>query len=262
VQTDARRCPLGTMPDTLPVCVVPRRLRRLRPFLTAALNAVALLSPMVAAVPTASCGSSGRTSPTPVEPTVAALSVECQPSLIVGEARPCVAVARMADGRLPFVSPIASWSSARPQFVAVSPIGDVKGVAAGDSQITVSYGGRQAVTTVSVSADDAVKLTALSEQGTFTPGSTVSMSVQGFYALQSADTATLQMLVVDRRGATIVGPANRVERGGNAFNLTVGFQVPNASEVLCRSVRMTISSAVRIEEPGAPDDRFCTAVRR
>jgi hypothetical protein len=250
------------MPDTLPVSVVPRRLRQLRAFVTAAINALALLCTIVAAVPTASCGSSGQTSPTPVEPRVTALSVECQPSLIVGEVRPCVAVARTADGRLPLVSPIASWSSARPQFVSVSLIGDVKGVAAGESQITVSYGGRQAATTVSVSEVDAVKLTALSQQGAFTPGSTVSMSVAGFYALQSADTATLQMLVVDRRGATVVGAGNRVERGGNAFNLTVGFQVPDASEVLCPSVRMTISSAVRIEEPGAPDDRFCTAVRR
>jgi hypothetical protein len=250
----------GYNADTLGV--VPRRLQPLRAFATAAINAVALLSLIVTAVLTTSCGSSGQTSPTPVEPSVVSLSVECQPSLIVGEVRPCVAVARTADGRLPLVSPIASWSSARPQFVSVSPIGDVKGVAAGESQITVSYGGRQAATTVSVSADDAVKLTVLSEQGTFTPGSTVSMSVSGFYALQSADTATVQMLVVDRRGATIVGPANRVERGGNAFNLTVAFQVPNASEVLCRSVRITISSAVRIEEPSAPDDRFCTAVRR
>jgi len=188
--------------------------------------------------------------------------VECQPSIIVGEVRPCVAVARTTDGRLPVVSPIATWSSARPQIVAVSPIGDVTGIAPGESQITVAYGGREATTSVSVSGDDALKLTALTEQGTFAPGSTVSMSVSGFYSLQSAEAATLQMLVVDRRGSTIVGPTRPVERGGSAFTLSVSFDVPNASEVLCRSVRMTISPGRRIEEPSAPDDRFCTAVRR
>jgi hypothetical protein len=41
------------------------------------------------ASPLASCGSSGQTSPTPVAAGALTLSVERQPSLIVGEVRPC-----------------------------------------------------------------------------------------------------------------------------------------------------------------------------
>lgn len=209
----------------------------------------------------AACGGSGATAPTPVDQTVRSLSVECRPVLIVGEVRPCVAVAVLTDGRQLVVSPAATWSTSSPALVTVSPIGDVRGVAAGQSAVKASYAGREASTTVAVKGGDAVLVASVTEQGIASPGNWVTLSAQGFYAVQSADAGLLRLLIYDQRGTAVVGDARSVQRGGDAFLLSVSFQVPAGSTRLCRRVRLTIGPAIVEEPSGAEAESLCVTVQ-
>ena len=92
---------------------------------------------------------------------------------------------------MPLVSPVASWSSSRPHIVEVNAIGTARGVAPGQSLVTVAYGGRQASAEVIVLPGDSLKLTAVLEQGTFEPDSSVMMALTGFYSVQSEASAGL-----------------------------------------------------------------------
>lgn len=208
------------------------------------------------------CGATGSTAPTPIDQNVRALSVECQPVLIIGETRPCLAVALLGDGRQLVVSPAASWSTGTPGVVSVSSIGDVRGVSAGRSTVTVSYGGRHASTEVSVMPGDAVLIASVTEQGIFAPGNWVTLSAQGFYAVQSADAGELRLLIYDQRGTTVVGDPRSVQRGGDVFALGVTFQVPMGSTRLCRRVRLTVGAATVEEPSGAASASLCVAVQQ
>ena len=208
------------------------------------------------------CGGSGGTAPTAIDQNIRVLTVECRPVVIIGEVSPCVAVAILADGRPLVVSPVATWSTGNPGIVSVNAIGDVRGVAAGQSSIRVSYGGREASTTVSVKPGDAMLVASVTEQGVFAPGNWVTLSAQGFYAVQSADAGALRLLIYDHRGTAVVGDARPVPRGGDAFLLSVSFQVPAGSTRLCRRVRLTVGPAI-IEEPsGAASESLCVAVQQ
>lgn len=209
----------------------------------------------------AGCGGAAGTAPTPIDQNVRALTVECQPVLIIGETRPCIAVALLGDGRQLVVTPGASWSSSAPTVATISSIGDVRGVSAGQSTVTVSYGGRRASTDVSVRPGDAVLVASVTEQGIFAPGNWVTLSAQGFYAVQSADSGVLRLLIYDQRGTAVVGDPRSVPRGGDAFALSATFQVPIGSTRLCRRVRLTVDSTV-VEEPSGPAaESLCVTVQ-
>ena len=101
------------------------------------------------------------------------LSVEmsCPVSLLVGQKGPCTAVARLRSGQTPVVNVEATWSSTRPDVVAVDPLGVVNGRSAGQAMVSASYGGRSATATVSVIAEDGLRIdTGQADQGDFKPG--------------------------------------------------------------------------------------------
>lgn len=218
------------------------------------------------------CSSSGPTGPSPstgpsasTGPGVVSLEVECQPTLAIGERRGCLAVARRSDGSMPLVSPVASWSSSRPDIVAVDAIGTARGVAPGRSVVTVAYGGHQASAEVTVLPGDSLKLTAVIEQGTFEPDSSVMMAVTGFYSVQSEDSGFLRLLITDQAGnVLLMGPGTVLPRGGDSFLASAHFRVPVKGTVLCRVVRLEVGRVV-IDEPRLTDPQFpkyCLPVRR
>jgi hypothetical protein len=127
-----------------------------------------------------SCGGAVPTSPSGAVTTggsdVQAIEVSCPVSLLIGQKGPCVAVARLRSGQTPVVSFDATWSSTRPEVVAVDALGVVNGRSAGQATVSASYRGREAAATLVVTAEDALRIDAgQAQQGDFRPGSTVTM---------------------------------------------------------------------------------------
>src|SRR5436309_2015476 len=151
---------------------------------------------------TAACGahgSAGLTTPSPAAgDELLALTVSCQAALIIGERTPCLAVARYASGRQPVVSFESTWSSSRPDVVADDGVGVGTGKSAGEATVTASYQGRQATAVIVVTEEDALRISSgQAQQGAFTPGSTVTMWLQGYYSVASAATGRLSLKISD-----------------------------------------------------------------
>lgn len=81
---------------------------------------------------------------------VLAFNVTCPTPLVVGQKAPCTAVARLASGLNPMVSFDSSWSSSRPDIVLAEALGVVTGRLRGQAQVSASYRGHQASTTIEV----------------------------------------------------------------------------------------------------------------
>src|SRR5262245_54740162 len=93
------------------------------------------------------------TSASPADPAtgqVLTLEVSGPTTLLVGEKRPCTAVARFNSGGTPLVSLDSIWSSTRLDVVAVDELGIVNGRSAGQAIVTASYRGREATASISV----------------------------------------------------------------------------------------------------------------
>lgn len=112
-------------------------------------------------------GCSSPTSPTQNPDAIVGLDVSCPSPLLLGESAPCVAVAIRRSGQNQVVSRVAAWSSARPAVVSVDGIGVAVGRAGGEARLSASYEGREGA--VAVVEQDAIKVQAVSENGTFTP---------------------------------------------------------------------------------------------
>ncbi len=175
----------------------------------------------------ASCGGNGSVGLTTPSPTPAAgdqllaLIVSCQAALLIGERAPCIAVASYGSGRQPLVSFESTWLSSRPDVVAVDGLGVSTGKSAGEATVTASYQGRQATAVMVVTEEDALRISSgQANQGAFTPGSTVTMWLQGYYSVASAATGRLSLKISDQTGTiTTTAPLN-VARGGDFFSLS------------------------------------------
>lgn len=198
---------------------------------------------------------SADTSPTPTpggttNPSeVLSVEVSCPSSLLIGQKGPCIAVAHLRSGRSPVVSFEATWSSTPPDIVTVDALGVVNGRSAGQASVTAAYGGRQAEATLVVIAEDALRIdSGQAHQGDFTPGSTVTMWLQGYYSVVSAETGRLSLRISDQIGTITATPAMPVAKGGDFFLLSSTFVVPRDSVEVCRTAVLEVG-AVRIEEP-------------
>ncbi len=141
----------------------------------------------------ASCGGAGAVPTSPSnEPTIGsdvlAIELSCPISLLIGQKGPCIALAHLRSGATPVVSFDATWSSNRPDVVAVDRLGIVNGRSAGQAEVSASYHGRQDAATLVVTAEDALRIDAgQADQGSFTPGSAVTMWLQGYYTFVVPD---------------------------------------------------------------------------
>jgi Big-like domain-containing protein len=214
----------------------------------------------------ASCGSAGPTSPGggPTSGSdVLAVEVSCPTSLLIGQKGPCVAVARLRSGQARVVSFEAEWSSTRPEIAAVDVLGVVNGRSPGQATVSASYRDRQAAATLVVTAEDGLRIdSGQAHQGDFSPGSTVTMWLQGYYSVASAETGLLSLRVSDQSRNISTTPPVAVAKGGDFFLLSSTFVVPEDSVEVCRTAILQVGS-VTIAEPNSKSfPLWCIPVRR
>ena len=189
--------------------------------------------------------------------------VSCPPSLLIGQRAPCLAVARLRSGQTPVVSFDATWSSTRPEVVAVDTMGLMTGRAAGQATVSASYRGQQASATVAVTEEDALRIASgQAHQGDFTPGSTVTMWLQGYYSVASAETGRLSLRIADQSGIVTTTPALTVAKGGDFFLLSATFVVPQNSVEVCRTALLVVGSVTIAESPSDASGLRCIPIRR
>jgi hypothetical protein len=214
-----------------------------------------------------SCGGAVPTSPSGAVTTggsdVHALEVSCPVSLLIGQKGPCVAVARLRSGQTPVVSFDATWSSTRPEVVAVDALGVVNGRSAGQATVSASYRGREAAATLVVTAEDALRIDAgQAQQGDFRPGSTVTMWLQGYYSVVSAETGRLSLKISDQAGTIITTSPLTVAKGGDFFLLSSTFLVPQESMEVCRTAVLEVGSVTIAEPKSKSFALWCIPIRR
>jgi hypothetical protein len=193
---------------------------------------------------------------------VVSLELSCQNTLIVGEQAPCIAVARLRSGRTPLVSPLATWSTAQPSVVAVDAIGTLTGRAAGQAVVTAIYQGHSAQAMVSVTFEDALRIKAAAEQGDFRPGTTVTMLLQGYYSVASADVGRLSLRISDQNGIVTQTVPSTMARGGDFFLLSSTFVVPQASTQVCRAAILEVGGVTISAPDPAGSTLACLPIRR
>lgn len=160
---------------------------------------------VIATLGVTACAGAAPTSPSGGAGTggsdVLAIEVSCPTALLIGQKGPCIAVARLRSGQSPLVSFDATWSSTNPEVVAVDTLGVVNGRSAGHAIVSASYRGRQGSATLFVTAEDAFRIdTGQAQQGDFRPGSTVTMWLQGYYSVASAESGRLSLRISDQTG--------------------------------------------------------------
>ncbi len=194
---------------------------------------------------------------------ILALEMSCPASLLIGEKAPCTAVARLRSGQTPLVSFDATWSSTRPEVVAVDTLGVVNGRSAGQAVVSASYRGREATAAVAVTAEDALRIASgQAHGGEFTPGSTVTMWLQGYYSVASAETGRLSLRISDQTGTITSTSPVTVAKGGDFFLMSSTFVVPQNSVEVCRTAILEVG-AVTIAEPKSDASvRWCISIRR
>jgi hypothetical protein len=177
------------------------------------------------------------------------LSVSCPAALLIGERQPCIAVASYASGRQPLVSFDSAWSSSRPDVVVVDHLGVSTGKAAGEATVVAAYQARQAAAVIRVTEEDALRISSgQAHQGDFRPGMTVTMWLQGYYSVASAETGRLSLRVTDQARTVATTSPLTVPRGGDSFVLSSTFVVPQDSVEVCRTAVLEVG-AVTIAEP-------------
>jgi hypothetical protein len=197
------------------------------------------------------------------ESDVLTLEVFCPDSLIIGQRGPCGAVARLRSGQAPLVSFDATWSSTRPEVVAVDALGIVNGRSPGQALVSASYRGRQAAASVLVTAEDALRIASgQAQQGDFRPGNTVTMWLQGYYSVTSADTGRLSLRITDQTGTIATTSPLTVARGGDFFLLSSTFVVPQDSAEVCRTAVLEVGAVTIAEPKSTASERWCIPIRR
>jgi len=192
------------------------------------------------------------------------LTVTCpQTALIIGQRAPCVAFTSYASGRQPVVSFEATWSSSRPDVVAVSSLGDITGKSAGEATITASYQERQATAVILVTEEDALRISSgQASQGAFRPGTTVTMWLQGYYSVASAATGRLSLRISDQNGTITTTAPLTVARGGDFFLLSSTFVVPDASVEVCRTAVLEVGEVTITEPHSKTFPLWCLPIQR
>jgi hypothetical protein len=144
----------------------------------------------------------------------------------------------------------------------VNAIGLVTGRAAGQTTVSAQYQGRSAQASVAVVAEDGLRVTAALDQGEFRPGTRVTMYLQGYYSVASAETARLSLRISDQRGTVTQTPPRAVARGGDFFLLSSTFTVPDESTQVCRAAVLEVGGrTLAAPEPGT-SNLACVTIRR
>jgi hypothetical protein len=224
---------------------------------------------LFAAVTLVACDSANPTPTAPSPPgssggdELLAVDASCPATLLVGQKSACVAIARYRSGRAPVLFSDATWSTSAPDVVAVDALGVATGRSGGQAVISASYQGRQGSASVAVTIEDALRIGAATEQGEFRPGTTVTMTLLGYYSVASAETGRLSLRVTDQAGATVTTSAPRtVSRGGDFFTLSATFVVPRGSTQVCRTAVLEVGATVVAEPRNNESGLWCLTIRQ
>jgi hypothetical protein len=224
---------------------------------------------VVVSIAALSCGGAPTTptivtNDTPTSGTdVLALDVSCPASLLIGERAPCLAVARLRSGNTPVVSFNATWSSTRADVVAVDAMGLVTGRSDGQATVSAVYQGREGTAAVVVTEKDGLRIASgQAHQGDFTPGSTVTMWLQGYYSVASAETGRLSLRITDQTRTVATTAPSTVSRGGDFFLISSTFVVPQDSVEVCRTAVLEVGGVTVAEPTSNASGLWCISIRR
>lgn len=197
--------------------------------------------------------------PTPPVDVVTRVALSCPASLLISQKGRCVAVAYLASGDTRDISETSTWSSTNANAVVVESDGALIGNAAGNADISVSYRSFQSAASVSVLFVDAVRVTAKASQGALVPGNTVTLFLQGYASIVSAEGGELRLRISDQDGPVTASAPTAVTTGGMPFLLRTTFVIPATSTQLCRLAVLTVG-AVEFSAPVESGGFYCDSV--
>jgi hypothetical protein len=188
------------------------------------------------------------------------IDVTCPATLLIGETSACGARASLQSQPVRDVTALATWVSLRTDIVSMPQWSLVVGRSAGQADIEASYEGRKGTASVRVIAEDAIRIRSAAEQGSFQRGTTVTMVLQGYYSVASADTGRLFLLITDQDSTVAQSDPLTVSRGGDGFVLSKTFVIPETSTEVCRTAILEVGTTV-IAQPQPGTVGRCLPVR-
>ena len=220
--------------------IVARRFRRWRGAIATAI-----------VISGAGCGG-----PSPVTPTPSTggqkFTVTCFPTLLVGQTLDCTAAASLIDGSVHNVNAAATttWTSSDPTIASLELFGLLTGHAAGQVTVTASYEGQSASSApISVQFIDTVHVD--SSLGPSIAGSSVFTGLEGFYAVASADSGELSLVITDQNNTVINTTTKTVAQGGDSFTMTTTFTIPSGTTQVCQKMVLQIGTSTFVAVPSA-----------
>ena len=114
---------------------------------------------------------------------------------------------------------------------------------------------------VSVTAEDALRIRAGADQGEFRVGTTVTMWLQGYYSVASAESGRLRLQISNQAGPITSTPPMTVAKGGDFFLLSSTFVVPQGSTEVCRMAVLEVGPLTIAEPTSNESGLRCVAIR-
>jgi len=91
---------------------------------------------------------------------------------------------------------------------------------------------------------------------------TVTMWLQGYYSVASAETGRLSLRISDQTGTITTTSPLTVAKGGDFFLLSSTFVVPQDSVEVCRTAILEVASVTIAEPQPSASVRWCIPIRR
>jgi hypothetical protein len=191
----------------------------------------------------------GCGSPAPTAPgtTTNGLTLTCDASTILAGD---LVVCRASRGST-FLGPEVTWASSDPDIATSEGIGIFVGKRDGQATLTATSDGQSVSTVLTVHLEDALRVTASAHQGTFAAGSTVTLWLQGFYGVASADAGNLTIVVTDQRGFAIEAGGITVPHGGDRYVISTTFTLGPGTTRVCRAAVLRIGATTLTAVPAA-----------
>ena len=143
----------------------------------------------------------------------------------------------------------------------IQPAGVAVAQSASITGIVVNVSG-QPIPGVTVTAEDALRVTAGAYQGEFRPGTTVTMWLQGYYSVDSAETGRLRVRITDQAGTITTTAPLTVSKAGALFLLSSTFVVPQRSAEVCRTAVLEVGSVTIAEPRSNESGLWCLSIRQ
>jgi hypothetical protein len=148
--------------------------------------------------------------------------------------------------------PEAVWTSSDPNVVTSLGGGLFRGKSDGQTTLSATYSGQSVSAPLTVHLQDMIRATAAASEGAYKVGTTATMWLMGGYGVASGDSGTLTLVVTDQTGATVsTGAPLTVPRGGDSYQISATFTIPNGTTRVCRTGVLQIGSTTLTVVPVA-----------